>query len=330
MDFSRRIWTAVLVIAAVAGAAGVVHSLSNPAYEEEPTSQIGTNEWVSTEPLSFVPGSGLVDVVVGQWLVDRAGDLYVYASSTGNHSADLWLYDQTREERKLAAAGARIGTLDPRGNRLAVVAEGSRIVIAELDGTVLYEAQNSGGSPMFSPSGDRLAYVRLAEPSSAHRGSPELFQGVVTIDLESQTEEELLAPVSGWHGAVYGVSGWSPDQSVLFLAAHVRLTRQIGTWPMAFEGNGPAQFVEDAPDVGGDLPPLRPLAKRSIWIPGERSVVFSFNDEIWLYKFTPNSYSRLKERRLLARGQFLQSTSEANLLIFLQDEEWHTLDLSVL
>jgi hypothetical protein len=181
--------------------------------------------------------------------------------------------------------------LSPKGNALVVWNDEDTINVVNLDGDVLLTLGIHGAAPMYSHTGNLIAYQKLADSSDdeSEPGSYEV-QGIAVYDLKSNTEKlvtfdaEDFAPV-----------GFSNDESKLFFNSARAYPEEPGNhiaslWVVDINSGSVERLTNQSVDEvkKGNFTPI--LSSNSIWSSDRQVALSSVDSEdgTWKYQFAKN------------------------------------------
>lgn len=155
-------------------------------------------------------------------------DLAVPVEGLSGYKNELWILDKrTGGTRKLFDNVTQGGSISPVGDLVAIRTTDNQLVVLNYNGGVVTTIDTYGVSPIFSPQGDKIAYIKLKE-AHAEPGSPDMFQGVAVYDLA--TGKDSLVLKTAPDGNEWMIAGWSSDGKRIYFPS------VDSTWSIGVDG----------------------------------------------------------------------------------------------
>lgn len=233
---------------------------------------------------------------------------------TSTHSYALMKISQFGEEE--IYTNALEAAISPDGSQYAVATGSFEIHLITPDGELTEKLPGFGASPVYSPDGKEIAYIKLTdEDPQAHFGLPTLFQGVAVYNLENRSEKLIVQSTEQYGEEDFGVAGWSSDGRRIFIvSARNPVNPDAGaTWSVSPNGTDLQQLtnLEPLPTLGLGVPFL---SRTAIWSTDNSLALFEDRGGIWAFQFTPDF--ALQSAYQLSPGKNLRLASEPGAIEF--------------
>lgn len=229
----------------------------------------------------------------------RRNDVTLFRKPTSAHSADLWLFDRAKNRQQRIFKNVIQADLAPSANEAVITTNSFELVRIRLNGQVIDRFEGHGASPVYSPDGKYLAFIKLNDGDlDALAGDPSFVTGVAVHDFAKEASS-LIVEANGMD--LFGVASWAPDQSRLYyLSSDNTLVTDAGaTWSVQVDGTNARQETNIEPGVM----PVPYFTKRHLWLDTHRAVSES-DGKIWLFKF--DKHGAITASSKVADGDQLQ------------------------
>lgn len=217
-------------------------------------------------------------------LVDQSEDLLLFTKdlAVGSHASEneLWILDKKTGETKKIRDNVVLqgqGYISPQGNLLAVTTNDDQLLVLARDGGGLVAKIGvQGTSPMFSPDGKKIAYIKLKDEKIT-MGDEDMLQGVAIYD--QATGKDMLISKTGGQGKEYKLTGWSPDGKRIFFPSS-----NDAIWSVALDGTGKRQET----NKGGVTSPFVPTYLSQLLFTDDGTMAFGEADGVWAFRLGKN------------------------------------------
>lgn len=167
---------------------------------------------------------------------------------------ELLVLDKTTGSiKKVRGNVIQEGDISPLGNLVVVTTSDREIVVLTVDGSYAPTKFGiHGSSPMFSPDGKKIAYVKLKD-GSIGMGDYGFFQGIAVYDLNTGEDTLIFKSDPSGSGNEYMITGWSPNGKRVYFPSGG------STWSVSIDGTGQRQETNknsEAPHVPSYLSSL--------------------------------------------------------------------------
>ncbi len=160
-------------------------------------------------------------------------DLVIPTEGLNGYRNELWLLDKrTGVTKKLLDNVTQEGSVSPVAGLVVVRTTNNQLLVLTYDGGIVANINTYGVSPIFSPSGDKIAYIKLKD-GRTEMGDPDMFQGVAVYDLA--TLEDTLVLKTAPDGNEWMIAGWSSDGKRVYFPS------VDSTWSVGINGTGKRQ-----------------------------------------------------------------------------------------
>lgn len=168
-------------------------------------------------------------------------DITVPLEGAYGYTNELWVLDNTTGETKKIRDNVSQGGggISPSEDTIVISTVSNKILVLSMDGSLIVELSSFGISPIFSPDGKKIAYVRLKD-GPIEEGDLEMFQGVAVYDLASGKDSLVLKTAPG--GNEYMITGWFRDGKRIYFPSGG------STWSVAIDG------TEKRFEIGSPVP----------------------------------------------------------------------------
>jgi dipeptidyl aminopeptidase/acylaminoacyl peptidase len=302
----KHIWLSVVLI--ILGAAGAIAgSLRAHRSIEPPISVFSLEEHRlhATTLIRYIHGYIPVQdlrktnpSVAADSVLDFGMSTVLFGREQAGDWQSVWTLDKENGTIREIYKGVSMARLSPDGSRVVVTTGGNEVHLLTRDGVHIARAGVHGGSAVFSPDGQYLAYLKLSKTSAdLELGGPKRSIGIAVYDINTGDEKLIL---SAGHGE-YGVASWSPDGLRIYYLGERESAP--GNWSAAMysiRSDGSDRRLEVDPEKSS----APPFNSRTVWFPSLRLAV-SEGDGVWGYLL--DGESRILKSVRLSSGINLQA-----------------------
>lgn len=197
-------------------------------------------------------------------------DLEVPLEGLSGYKNELWLLDKrTGVTKKLLNNVTKEGSISPSGNFVVIRTTDNQLVVLNYDGVVITNINTYGVSPIFSPLGDKIAYIKLKD-GRIEAGDPDMFQGVAVYNLA--TRKDMLILKTAPDGNEWMIAGWSSDGKRIYFPS------VDSTWSVGVDGAGKRQETNKTAGA-----PRVPMFLSHLLFTSDGTVAFGEAEGLWAF-----------------------------------------------
>lgn len=164
------------------------------------------------------------------------------------------------------------GKISPLGNLIAITTSDRELLVITMDGgSIVTKIGIHGGSPLFSPDGKKIAYIKLKD-GPIEMGDQGFFQGIAVYDIATGEDTLIFRSDPSGSGNEYMVTGWSPDGKRVYFPSGG------STWSVSIDGIGKRQETNKDPGA-----PRVPSYLNSLFFTDNGVTAFGEASGLWVF-----------------------------------------------
>lgn len=155
-------------------------------------------------------------------------DISVPQEGLSGYKNELWLLDKrVGTIKKLLDNVTQDGSISSVAQLIVVRNTGNQLIVLTYDGISTTSTNVYGASPVFSPTGDKIAYIKLKD-GHIEMGTPDMLQGIAVYDLVAGKDTLILSSAPGENE--WMIAGWSADGKRIYFPS------ADSTWSVGIDG----------------------------------------------------------------------------------------------
>ena len=197
-------------------------------------------------------------------------DLTVPIEGLSGYKNELWLLDKrTGVVKKIFDNVIQEGSISSKNGFVVIRTTENKILLITEEGSLIGEIGIYGVSPIFSLSGDKIAYIKLKD-ISVEMGDPDMFQGVAVYDLATRKDALILKTAPD--GNEWMIAGWSADGKRVYFPS------VDSTWSVGIDGTGKRQETNKTTGA-----PRVPMFLSHLLFTDDGTIAFGEAEGLWAF-----------------------------------------------